>query len=124
MVADGAGGMVPVQDRRFEAVGDWPIRFEIRGERADTWLRYFNAECTNRGWSSGGIGQLDASENSGSITVTTGAANPTLAVVWSESVASRYVCGLVLAEPQSSLSKRLKSYSTGSTNVATMDGSL
>jgi hypothetical protein len=82
MVADGAGGMVKVQDLRFEPAGHWPISFEINGEHADTWLRYFNAECAKRGWSDSGIGQLEASENSGSITVSTGADRPTLAVVW------------------------------------------
>ena len=82
MVADGAGGMVQVQDRRFEA-GDWPIRFEVSKEQADTWLRYFYAECERREWSSSGIGQLEARENSGSITVNPGGAGkPQLAVVW------------------------------------------
>ena len=28
-VADGAGGMMEVEDRRFEN-GDWPIKFEVR----------------------------------------------------------------------------------------------
>jgi hypothetical protein len=83
MVADGAGGMAKVQDRRFESPIDWPIRFEMRGEHADTWLRYFNAECEKRGWSSSSIGQLEASENSGSMTVNTGSADePSLAIVW------------------------------------------
>jgi hypothetical protein len=54
MTADGAGGMAQVQDRRFEQ-GDWPIRFEVPVEQADTWLQYFSAECQKRGWSSGGI---------------------------------------------------------------------
>ena len=82
MVADGAGGMVQVQDRRFEA-GDWPIRLEVSKEQADTWFRYFNAECERRRWSSPSIGQQEARENSGSITVKTGGAGkPELAVVW------------------------------------------
>ena len=82
MVADGAGGMMRVQDRRFEA-GEWPIRFEISNEPADTWLRYFQAECERRGWSSGAIGQLEAKANSGSITVNTGGVEkPQLVVVW------------------------------------------
>jgi len=33
-VADGAGGMAQVQDRRFEN-GDWPISFEVLKEQAD-----------------------------------------------------------------------------------------
>jgi hypothetical protein len=82
MVADGAGGMAKVQDRRFEN-GDWPIRFVVPKEQADTWLRYFDAECGRRGWSSSGIGQLEAPENSGSITVSSGGpGSPQLAVVW------------------------------------------
>ena len=44
MVADGAGGMVKVQDRRFEA-GNWPIRFEVAAAQSDTWFRYFYGEC-------------------------------------------------------------------------------
>ena len=47
--ADGAGGMAQVQDRRFE-VGDWPIRFEVPTEQANTWLQYLTAECRKRGW--------------------------------------------------------------------------
>jgi hypothetical protein len=82
MVADGAGGLVKVQDRRFET-GEWPIGFEMRGEHADTWLRYFNSECAKRGWSNSAFGQYEAGENSGSITVDTGGADkPSLAVVW------------------------------------------
>src|SRR5216683_1042966 len=82
MVADGAGGMVQVEDRRFKA-DDWPIRFEVPKEQADIWLRYFYAECEKRGWSSGGIGQLEARENSGSITVNAGdTPKPQLGVVW------------------------------------------
>lgn len=74
--------MAQVQDRRFET-GDWPIRFEVPNEEADTWLRYFSAECTGRGWSSGGITQLEAKENSGSLTINTGGTEqPQLAVVW------------------------------------------
>jgi hypothetical protein len=82
MTADGAGGMVQVQDRRFEQ-GSWPIRFEVPVEQADTWLQYFSAECQKRGWSSGGIAQLEAKENSGSITVNTGGTGqPQMAIVW------------------------------------------
>lgn len=80
--ADSAGGMAQVQDRRFEG-GDWPIRFQVPKEQADTWLQYFSAECGRRGWSCASLGQLEAKENSGSITVSTGDARPLqLAVVW------------------------------------------
>src|SRR5258706_12228469 len=82
MAADGAGGMVHVQDRRFDQ-GDWPIGFEVPEEQADTWLQYFSAECSKRGWSCRSIGQIEAKENSGSITVNTGGTGqPQLAVVW------------------------------------------
>jgi hypothetical protein len=38
MVADGAGGMTKIEDRRFET-GDWPIQFQVpEGDQADTWM--------------------------------------------------------------------------------------
>jgi hypothetical protein len=74
--------MAKVQDRRFEA-GDWPIRVDVPKEQADSWLKCFYAQCEKRGWSSSSIGQFEARENSGSITVNTGGAdNRQLAVVW------------------------------------------
>jgi hypothetical protein len=79
LIADGAGGMARVQDRRFEA-GDWPIRIDVPKEQADSWLRYFYAQIEKQGWSSSGIGQYEARENSGSITVKAGGSE--LAVVW------------------------------------------
>jgi hypothetical protein len=83
LIADGSGGMHQVQDRRFDATTDWPVRFEVPSEQADTWRRYFSAECERRGWSSGGIGQVEARENSGSMTVNAGDKDkPQLAVVW------------------------------------------
>jgi hypothetical protein len=82
MVADGAGGMTQVVDRRFEK-DDWPIRFEVVKEEADTWLQYLSAECRKRGWSSGGIGQMEAKENSGSLSINTGAPGQAqLALIW------------------------------------------
>ena len=56
-----------VEDRRFAAT-DWMINFEVPTEQADNWLRYLTAECGKREWSSGGISQMEAKENSGSIT--------------------------------------------------------
>src|SRR6266567_3529934 len=81
MVADGSGGMAQIEDRRFE-VGEWPIRFEVPKKEADTWLQYLSAECRRRRWHYASIGQLEAKENSGSITVNTGDGQPQLAVVW------------------------------------------
>jgi hypothetical protein len=81
MAADGAGGMAQIHDRRFEG-GDWPIRFEVAEDQADTWLQYLTAECGRRGWSCANIRQMDRRENSGSITITRGApGQPQLAVV-------------------------------------------
>ena len=70
MVSDGQGEMVGINDRRFEK-RNWPIQIEIPKEQADTWLQYFSAECTKRGWGAAGISQPDAKENSGNFTVTT-----------------------------------------------------
>lgn len=50
-VANVAGGMMEVKDRRFEN-GDWPIKFEVpvEQEQADRWPRYLRAACQRRGW--------------------------------------------------------------------------
>jgi hypothetical protein len=55
-VADGAGGMMEVKDRRFEK-GDWPIKFEVPvgREQADRCPRYLRAGCHSRGWTSSGL---------------------------------------------------------------------
>jgi len=71
MLAGANGGLVPVHDRRFDPPRDWPIRFEIEAADADLWMRYFYDQCARRGWSSGGIAQIEPSENSGSISVNT-----------------------------------------------------
>ena len=89
MVADGSGGLEPIRDRRLEPPGEWPIRFEVGKEQADSWLQYFSAECTPRGWSSGGLVQLEAMENSGSIAVRTGTAGQKLAIVWERKCGGR-----------------------------------
>jgi hypothetical protein len=81
-VADGAGGMMKLEDRRFDR-GDWPFSFEIspEDEQADRWTRYLSAECQRRGWSASSFGQLERRENSGTITVT-GNGKPQLEIVW------------------------------------------
>jgi hypothetical protein len=81
MVADGTGGMAQVQDRRFDG-GDWPIRFDVPKEQVDTWLQYLSAECERRGWSCSLFKQLDAKENSGSVTVSIPGGQPRLIVLW------------------------------------------
>src|SRR5260370_31222836 len=82
-VPDGTGGMARVHDRRFEA-GNWPIRFTVpEGDEAETWLRYLSRECHRRNWNTGGLAQLDARENSGTITINAdGPAGRQIAVVW------------------------------------------
>ena len=82
LVADGAGGMMKLEDRRFET-GEWPIAFEVPYEReqADRWQRYLRAENYRRGWSSGGLGQIERAENSGTITIIA-EGKPLLSVVW------------------------------------------
>src|SRR5438067_6182866 len=83
MLAGANGGLVPVHDRRFDPPRDWPIRFEIEAADADLWMRYFYDQCARRSWSSGGIAQIDRSENSGSISVNQGSPDkPQLTVVW------------------------------------------
>jgi hypothetical protein len=81
-VADGAGGMMEVKDRRFEK-GDWPIKFDVpvEQEQADRWPRYLSAACHRRGWSSSGHGQIERAENSGSITITANG-QPQLDITW------------------------------------------
>src|SRR5215467_3502679 len=82
-MADGAGGMVPVHDRRLDD-GPWPHVFEVAAARADNWMEYLQCECTERGWQYASIGQMDSQENSGSITIRTrdGHEVPELVVVW------------------------------------------
>jgi hypothetical protein len=57
MVPDGAGGMLKLEDRRFEH-GEWPIKFEIPAtqEQAARWSRY---RRTSHGFS-GGCGRVTA----------------------------------------------------------------
>jgi hypothetical protein len=83
-VADGTGGMINVEDRRFEK-GEWPINFEvsIQRDQASRWVRYLSAECHRRGWSASSLGQLERAENSGTITIiATG--KPYLDIVWEQ----------------------------------------
>ena len=82
-VADGVGGMRPVADLRFEA-GEWPIEFVVSSKDAETWMAHLSAEIEDRGWSSGGISQLDSAENSGTLSVHTasGPSPPSLDIVW------------------------------------------
>ncbi len=82
-VADGAGGMRPVADLRFEA-GEWPIELVIPPKDAETWMAHLRAEMEERGWNSGGLSQIDSVENSGTLSVhsASGPNPPTLHIVW------------------------------------------
>lgn len=70
-VADGAGGMMKVEDRRFEK-GDWPMSFEVpvTNDQADRWSRYLSWSCHRRGWTPSKFGQMERAENSGTIAIT------------------------------------------------------
>ena len=83
LVADGAGGLRPVTDLRFED-GDWPIERVIPAKDAETWMAHLRAEMEDRGWNSGGLSQIDSVENSGTLSVhaATGPNPPTLNIVW------------------------------------------
>lgn len=82
-VADGAGGMRPVVDLRFES-GAWPFLFSIPAAEAETWMAHLSAEVEERGWNSGGLSQMDATDNSGTISVhvLAGPDTPRLDIIW------------------------------------------
>src|SRR5829696_6157449 len=82
-VADGAGGMQPVADLRFEA-GAWPIELVVPANDAESWMAHLDAEAEEHGWYSSGLSQLEATENSGSLSVHTanGPSTATLDIVW------------------------------------------
>jgi hypothetical protein len=82
-VADGAGGMRPVVDLRFDD-DEWPIRLVVPANDAETWMAHLSAEIEERGWNSSGLSQLDGAENSGTLSVhtTSGLSPPGLDIVW------------------------------------------
>jgi hypothetical protein len=82
-VGDGAGGMAPVTDLRFDSA-TWPVQFVVPAAEADYWMAHLNAECSERGWQTSALSQLDADENSGTIVASTGIVgqSPTLEIVW------------------------------------------
>jgi hypothetical protein len=69
-VADGTGGMRRVDDLRFEA-GEWPIQLIVSAEEAENWMAHVDAEAEERGWFPSSISQLEATENSGTLSVHT-----------------------------------------------------
>jgi hypothetical protein len=82
-VGDGAGGMRPVADLRFE-VDEWPIELVIPANDAETWMAHLSAEMQERGWNSSGLSQMETAENSGTFSVhaANGPSPPTLHIVW------------------------------------------
>jgi hypothetical protein len=83
-VADGAGGMMKVEDRRFEK-GKWPISFEVpvANEQADRWSRYLSWSCHRRGWTASKFGQVERAENSGTIAITANGKSQ-IDIVWEQ----------------------------------------
>ena len=81
--ADGEGGMRAITDHRFDG-GEWPITFAVQAKDAAQWMSHLAAERDARGWSSSGLSQIDADENSGSLSVhtATGASPPAIEIVW------------------------------------------
>jgi hypothetical protein len=67
-VADGAGGMRQLTDLRFDA-GEWPIELVVPPKDAEAWMAHLSAETEERGWNSSSFSQLDAAENSGTLSV-------------------------------------------------------
>ena len=82
-VADGAGGMRQVADLRFEA-GEWPIELVVPASDAESWMAHFDAEAEERDWCSSSFSQLEATENSGTLSVHTanGPSPAALDIVW------------------------------------------
>jgi hypothetical protein len=82
-VADGTGGMRRVDDLRFEA-GEWPIQLIVSAEEAENWMAHVDAEAEERGWFPSSISQLEATENSGTLSVHTaiGPSPATVDIVW------------------------------------------
>ena len=83
LVADGAGGMRPLDDLRFSD-GDWPARLRVPAKHADKWMAYLDAECEMRSYSNSSSSQLEVGENSGTMQVrlSSGASAPTFDIVW------------------------------------------
>lgn len=79
-VGDGAGGMVPVEDRRFQQA--WPISFEVPLPEVENWLVYLSEEGQRMGWSSSAMEQLEPRENSGSVTFRDSTGRAQVDVAW------------------------------------------
>jgi hypothetical protein len=69
-VADGAGGLRPVTDLRFDE-GAWLVDLRVPAEKAAAWVSHLHAEIDERGWMASSFSQLHGLENSGTISVRT-----------------------------------------------------
>jgi hypothetical protein len=128
MVADGDGGMIRVEDRRFEHCA-WPIVIEVPVERAENWFRYLQFECECRGWSSAGMSQLEPRENSGSQTLLAAGAEQ-LSITWDRirggmlNVRARPAATLGFAEAQEFFRNLTRRSSAGATEPVWRWGTL
>jgi hypothetical protein len=119
MVADGAGGLVEVADRRFDR-REWPISFQVPTAEAENWFRHLEFECERRGWSSVGMSQLQSRENSGSLMLLEAGVEK-LSVVWDRArgealhIRARPVVDMDLAEAQECFRRTDERSSAGAT---------
>jgi len=65
----------------------WPIALVVPAKEAESWMAHLSAETEERGWNSSAFSQLDAAENSGTISVHTanGPSSATIDIVWERS---------------------------------------
>jgi hypothetical protein len=82
-VADGAGGLRQLEAQGFDD-GVWPVQRAIPAQDAAEWMAHWNAIAESRGWSAGGLAQLHAEHNAGSMTVhlSPGADAPVIECAW------------------------------------------
>jgi len=75
--------MRQVADLRFEA-GEWLIELVVPANDAERWMAHLDAEAEERGWYASSFSQLEATENSGTLSVHTanGPSPATLDIVW------------------------------------------
>lgn len=65
-VADGVGGMRQVEDHRFDE-SQWTTSVRVPPEEASAWMAQLGTETEERGLNMSTFGQLEADENSGTI---------------------------------------------------------
>lgn len=68
LVADGAGGLRPIEPQGFED-GLWPVQRLIPARDATEWMAHWSAIAESRGWAASALSQLHAEHNAGSLTV-------------------------------------------------------